>query len=319
MIVNFRTISNKLYKLELNPSDTVSLVKQKLAQEYGLDSAKMKLIFKAKILSDNETLQSFGINGKGFIVLHTAPQNKLPDKPKEQIVDVKPKHQEQKAQQIETPKMVKNVKESPKKEESYPTEEPLPSFNRANHFLDPPNFHENVEKLMAMGFSECDCENALRAAVGNMDRAADFLLSGYIPEVPNLISVADIPVSEPRNISFDEDDDFFDDECDEIPASEIDDGEEGEEQSAAAGENDAQVRLVKINLRIVGVVAAVIILLIVLILVLRKFSGNFSVEWNFIRKWRRNRSDRNAFGNQNRIRYRSRKRRRKFNWKFWEK
>ena len=99
----------------------------------------------------------------------------------------------------------------------------------------------------------------------------------------------------------------------------IDDGEDGEEQSAAAGENDAQVRLVKINLRIVGVVAAVIILLIVLILVLRKFSGNFSVEWNFIRKWRRNRSDRNAFGNQNRIRYRSRKRRRKFNWKFWEK
>lgn len=99
----------------------------------------------------------------------------------------------------------------------------------------------------------------------------------------------------------------------------IDDGEEGEEQSAAAGENDAQVRLVKINLRIVGVVAAVIILLIVLILILRKFSGNFSVEWNFIRKWRRKRSARNAFGNQNRIRYRSRKRRRKFNWKFWEK
>ena len=51
----------------------------------------------------------------------------------------------------------------------------------------------------------------------------------------------------------------------------IDDGEDGEEQSAAAGENDAQVRLVKINLRIVGVVAAVIILLIVLILLLRKF------------------------------------------------
>ncbi|KAH0794950.1 UV excision repair protein Rad23 [Histomonas meleagridis] len=234
MIVNFRTISNKLYKLELNPTDTILSVKQRLAQEYALDSEKMKLIFKAKILSDNDTLQSFGIDGKGFIVLHTAPQKKSPVKPKEQIIVSKPQQPQQKEsspQQLETPKSEKSVKESPKKVEKLPSVEPLPSFTRAKRYPDPPNFHENVQKLMAMGFSECDCENALRASVGNMDRAADFLLSGYIPEAPNLISVSDVPMSEPKNITFGDDDYFDDEECDEIPASEIDDEEEDGDNS----------------------------------------------------------------------------------------
>jgi UV excision repair protein RAD23 len=54
-----------------------------------------------------------------------------------------------------------------------------------------------------MGFNEGDCELALRAALGNPDRAADYILSGQIPAIPQMISTADVPMDE---VSAEEDD-----------------------------------------------------------------------------------------------------------------
>ena len=76
MIVKFRTINNNLYELELSPTDTILSVKQRLSENFNLDSNKMKLIYKSKILSDNATVESAGINESGFVVLHTAPKKK---------------------------------------------------------------------------------------------------------------------------------------------------------------------------------------------------------------------------------------------------
>jgi hypothetical protein len=47
-----------------------------------------------------------------------------------------------------------------------------------------------------MGFSKGDCDAALRASHGNVDRAADFLLSGHIPDLPQLLSISDVPISD---------------------------------------------------------------------------------------------------------------------------
>ena len=104
----------------------------------------------------------------------------------------------------------------------------------------------------------------------------------------------------------------------EFTFQKIDQGEE-EEPTDADEETGAQVRLIKINLRIVGIAAAAVVLIVVLILVFRKLSSNIFTDWHFFRNWKRRRSERNAFGNQNRIRYRSWKRNRKNWWKFWKK
>ena len=96
--------------------------------------------------------------------------------------------------------------------------------------------------------------------------------------------------------------------------------DEGDESSDTISQADGtQVRLIKINLRTIGIAAGVIVLAAALIFAGWKLSGSLSVNWAPLRTWKRRWSDRNAFGNQNRIRYRSWKRRRKINWKFWKK
>lgn len=62
---------------------------------------------------------------------------------------------------------------------------------------DPPGFKAKVDQLADMGFSRGDCERAVRAALGNVDRAAEFLLSGQIPDAPRpMLSTAVIPMSD---------------------------------------------------------------------------------------------------------------------------
>jgi UV excision repair protein RAD23 len=63
-----------------------------------------------------------------------------------------------------------------------------------------------------MGFALADCEAALRASLGNVDRAADFLLSGFVPELPQMISTSDVPLSDSDEDSADDDEDSADEE-----------------------------------------------------------------------------------------------------------
>lgn len=183
MIVKFRTIKNNLYELDLSPTDTIQLVKQLLASKYGLDSSKMKLIHKAKILTDATTVESLRISESDFIVLHTVPQKKS----------------------VSTAPATANTSAA---EKPIPSAQPLPGIARKLVNPDPPNFRESVKTLVEMGFNEGDCECALRSAVGNLERATEYLISGYIPDVPHLISVSDVPIQNQREITFSDEEDF---------------------------------------------------------------------------------------------------------------
>ncbi|OHT13966.1 Ubiquitin family protein [Tritrichomonas foetus] len=197
MLVSFRTISNKLYELECQPTDTVMSIKETLASQHGFNPKKMKLIFKAKVLLDDKTLEACGIDGSGFVVLHA--QAAAAQQPKKSV-EVKQENQAvtESPNRIEIP-VVQTEKPEPPAVSAHsqmPSVAPLPEIDRSNGRADPPGFRQKVQELAAMGFAEGDCENALRAALGNADRAADFLLSGNIPDMPEMISVRDVPMFE---------------------------------------------------------------------------------------------------------------------------
>ncbi|MCD8198092.1 MAG: D-alanyl-D-alanine carboxypeptidase [Lachnospiraceae bacterium] len=67
-------------------------------------------------------------------------------------------------------------------------------------------------------------------------------------------------------------------------------------------------RLIRIDLRIVGLIAAILLFLLILILLLRKIKKEYSISFRFFSKWRQKRQERHQFGNPNRRRYKSRKR-----------
>ena len=101
--------------------------------------------------------------------LKETPKDELKETPKDELK--------------ETPKG--EIKETPKEkseDKAGPSVEPLPDI--VERKPDPPGFSAKVAKLMELGYNQFDCECALRSALGNMDRAVDYLLSGYYPDLP---------------------------------------------------------------------------------------------------------------------------------------
>jgi D-alanyl-D-alanine carboxypeptidase (penicillin-binding protein 5/6) len=93
-------------------------------------------------------------------------------------------------------------------------------------------------------------------------------------------------------------------------------GEEGEATETDTTDATAQNRLIKINLRVLGLVAAIIILVVIIVLVIRRLIKEYHlhVDLHFIKRWKQ-RADRNSFSSSRRRRYRSRKRNKKHWWK----
>ena len=101
--------------------------------------------------------------------LKTTPKDELKETPKDELKEE-----------------IKEVK--PKVRTTKPSIEPLPDIDERKP--DPPGFSIKVSQLMELGYPKYDCECALRSALGNLDRAAEYLLSGVYPELPKFYEPA---------------------------------------------------------------------------------------------------------------------------------
>jgi len=68
MLVTFKTLDHKIFKLDIDPEETVSDLKTRLEDDMGKDNI-YKLIYSGKILKDENLLSSYKINEKHFVVL----------------------------------------------------------------------------------------------------------------------------------------------------------------------------------------------------------------------------------------------------------
>lgn len=90
-------------------------------------------------------------------------------------------------------------------------------------------------------------------------------------------------------------------------------GEEDDANTAVPEEKEE--RLIKINIRIVGIIAGILLLILVIILLALRISKDYAIHLEFPWQWGRKKADRNSFSNSRRKRYKSRKRRRN-KWRF---
>ena len=200
MKLQFRTISGKHYSDEFDSSATISEVKEKISEQLQTSADKIRLIYNSKILSDDASIDEIGIEEGKTIIVHiqNAPINK-----KKAVEQAAQKASQNKAEKVnekpaELPKKVeeKPAQEAPKPApKSKPDAAPLPDIEEKSQLVDPPNFEEMVAELAAMGFDIHDCRKALRAAVYNPNRAGDFLLNNYIPDIPQLYDPNEDPVN----------------------------------------------------------------------------------------------------------------------------
>lgn len=186
MNVSLRTISGKLFTYEVEPTTTVGEIRAMASKDTETPAEGIKLIYAAKFLEDAQVIGECNIQPGQCIIMHI--QNKNAKNVGQKKVA------KQKSPKKESPIKVQEIAKPPEPAPANPVSEkpanpkaaPLPTIESKNQLVDPPNFDELVNQLMEMGFTEGDSIHALRAAVYNPDRAAEFLLTNYIPELPHL-------------------------------------------------------------------------------------------------------------------------------------
>ncbi|RCH92051.1 hypothetical protein CU097_007806 [Rhizopus azygosporus] len=65
--ITVKTPQQKQFKLEIDSTDTILSVKEKIEQSQGLPVAQQKLVFSGNILSDDEKIEEYNITEKDFL------------------------------------------------------------------------------------------------------------------------------------------------------------------------------------------------------------------------------------------------------------
>ncbi|KAJ5095090.1 UV excision repair protein (RadW) [Penicillium argentinense] len=191
MKLTFKDLKQEKFVIEVEPSETVREVKQKIAQEKGeYEAERMKVIYSGKILQDDKTVESYNIQEKDFLVC-------LPSKgPKPAASASSAVSASSAAPATPAPRTPAATPAAPAPAAPAPASStpvvpatPTPAGAQAQPaaFGDPSALAMGsaaegaVTEMEAMGFARSDIDRAMRAAFYNPDRAIDYLLNG-IPE-----------------------------------------------------------------------------------------------------------------------------------------
>ncbi|CAK1361196.1 uncharacterized protein RHO25_005206 [Cercospora beticola] len=185
MKLTFKDLKQQKFTIEAEPSDSIGSVKEKISAEKGWDPSTQKLIYSGKILQDDNTIESYKIEEKGFIVCMTSKPKAAPSKAAEPATPAKPA--------AGTPAPPAAPAQSAPSATSQPpaTPSPAPASTAASaderSFNDPSALAMGEQRtaaiagMEAMGFPRDQIDAAMRAAFFNPDRAVEYLLNG-IPE-----------------------------------------------------------------------------------------------------------------------------------------
>lgn len=185
MKVTFKDLKQQKFTLDVEPSDKISSVKEKISAEKGWEAAGLKLIYSGKILQDDNTVESYKVEEKGFIVCMTSKPKPAPKASAASTAATLPSTPAPATQVPSTPAAPAAVPSSITTQvPSTPSPAPISSsatFNDPSALATGDERAAAIANMESMGFPRTEIDRAMRAAFFNPDRAVEYLLNG-IPE-----------------------------------------------------------------------------------------------------------------------------------------
>jgi len=187
MLITFKTLQQKAFKIEIEETEKVKVLKEKISQEKGdeFPVEGQKLIYAGKILEDDKLISEYNIDTvKNFVVVMAVkPKKPAADKSGEASSSSTPAPSTPAA--TTTPAASTTTAASTTAPASGTTdtdttgrsEQPAESGLVTGTALE-----SSVTELMSLGYTREQVLRALNASFHNADRAAEYLLSGNIPD-----------------------------------------------------------------------------------------------------------------------------------------
>ncbi|XP_050310668.1 UV excision repair protein RAD23 homolog B [Anthonomus grandis grandis] len=193
MKITLKNLQQQSFVVEIEASQTVKQLKQKIEAEKGAEypSDNQRLIYAGKILTDESPLAEYNIDEKKFIVVMVT-KPKAPEKT--ESGDATSSSTPAAATATTTPSPITTtpaaaaVAPAPVSTPAAAVVPPTPASNVSlssaseSTLLMGEEYENMVKNIMDMGYARDQVEAALRASFNNPDRAVEYLITG-IPQI----------------------------------------------------------------------------------------------------------------------------------------
>lgn len=184
MLVTLKNLKQETFQIEIDPTESVKSLKQKIEREKGdnYKATEQKLIYAGKILVDDDPITKYNIDEKKFIVVMVA-------KPKAAATPAAPSEPAPVAAPAPAPaeKMEEDQPAAKVEDKSDPavpaTPETPASAETGTGLVMGEDYNRMVQNIQDMGYERSQVEAALRASFNNPDRAVEYLLTGIPPQL----------------------------------------------------------------------------------------------------------------------------------------
>ncbi|XP_011643297.1 UV excision repair protein RAD23 homolog B [Pogonomyrmex barbatus] len=182
MIITLKNLQQQTFTIEIDSSQTVKDLKEKIETQKGFPAEHQKLIYAGKILVDEQPLTEYNIDEKKFIVVMvTKPKPGATPKTNEEQHAEGEKKEESTSSATTQPSSNPNVQDTTRAASNV-QEQPVaatPAAGQAESaLLMGEDYNTMVNNIMDMGYEREQVVQALRASFNNPDRAVEYLLTG---------------------------------------------------------------------------------------------------------------------------------------------